>query len=1106
MKIYSVIFCLFVPLFILGQSSVLSSGQWYKVGVTETGLYKIDRATLDALGVPLLVESGKIKLYGNGVRGALPQENALERPVDLLENPIFISGASDGSFDDSDYLLFYGIGPHKEVWSGDGFNFERNIYSDTSFYFLRIDGAEGKRVQSVDNPAGNATAIVSTFDDNIVYEDDQLNIISSGRRWLGKSLSNGETLTFNYFIKGLAGKFNGRILVVNQSPQESEFSISANSNTLSSISVGAIPSGPGTAYSRKGKEEVLNFSFLGNEELNFQITFRGSATGSRGSLDRFFLTFQRDLRLYGVETDFRSVLGTGELTEYRINNAQGTTIWNVTDAANVHEQAYDLNEGIASFKNQSEELQEYVVFSGSDFPSPFVFGEIPNQNLRGFTNFDGIIISPTAFLPEAGRLAQFHSLNDGLSVKVVTPEQVYNEFSSGRQDITAIRDYTKYVYENGGLLKYLLLFGDCSYDYKDRITPNTNFVPTYESRESFHPVFSYSSDDYYAFFEENEGYWDERLSGDHTMEIGVGRLPVKTIAEAAAVVDKIIYYSTSPNTLGKWRNELAYVADDGDNNLHTNDADSLSNLVDTTFTQYVISKLYLDAFEQESSGSKDLSPQTTAALKSQIKKGSFIINFLGHGNENLWTEEEILTKDDISALTNRNRLPVFVTATCEFGRYDDPLQVSGAEELLLLETGGGIALLTTSRPVFASTNFSLNKAFHENVFNREARLGDIISITKNNGLEGRVNRNFTLLGDPMMRPAFPKLDIVLDEVGNGPDTLKALQRVTLSGEIWENGNIMNDFNGQMTIDVLDVEQEFETLGQESNPYTYSLRSNAIFRGEATVADGEFEFSFIVPKNISYQLERGKISLYAWDFGLSMDAAGSSRNFVVGGTFGNAIADNTPPTIKLYLNDESFENGGTVGSSALFIAQINDESGITTSKLGVVEGIVLEFESQKINLNEYYTASPDTFTEGRVVYPLADLAPGSYQATLKVWDTHNNSSASVIRFDVSSEPEIFTFNEIAYPNPATDRMTFYFEHDREDEDLNVRFKVYNAGGSIQYANNYLFRNSSREVEIKWNLSTNSGQPLNQGIYYYRLVIKSNFDGAAKEITEKIVLIK
>ena len=1104
MKVYLATLCLILSLSALGQSSVLSSGRWYKVGITETGLYKIDRATLDALGVPFSVEPNKIKLFGNGVRGVLPQENAEERPVDLVENPIFINGESDGLFDDADYLLFYGVGPHKEVWTQHGFDFERNTYSDTSFYFIRIDGEEGRRVQSLDNPSGAAATIISTFDDHIIYEDDRLNIIFSGRRWLGKGLSNGEHLTFNYFIDGLSGEINGNIIVVGQSPQENEFAISANGNKISSISVSKVPFGEGTEYSRKGREGILDFSFSSTENLNFQVIYQKNAADSRGFLDRFFLTFKRELQLYGVETDFRTVSGTGELVEYRINNSQGATIWNVTDVANIYEQSYEVNEGIISFKNQSEKLQEYVVFSGGDFPGPFVFGEVSNQNLRGAANFDGIIIAPPAFLSEADRLARFHSSNDGLSVKVVTPRQIYNEFSSGRQDITAIRDYVKYIYENGESLKYLLLFGDCSYDYKNRITSNTNFVPTYESRESLHPIFSYASDDYYAFLEEEEGLWEERLSGDHTMEIGVGRLPVKTISEAATVVDKIIYYGTSPNMLGSWRNELTYVADDEDNNIHVIDADSLSGFVDTTFIQYNINKLYLDAFRQEGA-SKDLSPQTAAALRSRIKEGSFIINFLGHGNTDFWTEEKILTKDDIDELTNRNRLPIFVTATCEFGRHDDPLRVSGAEELLLSERGGGIALLTTSRPVFASTNFSLNKAFHESVFNDGDRLGDIIRFTKNNGLEGRINRNFTLLGDPMMRPAFPKLDIVFDDVEDKLDTLRALQKVTLSGEVQDNGIIKNTFNGQMKIKVFDVAQEFETRGHKSNdPYTYSSRNNAIFRGEAMVVNGKFDFSFIVPKNISYQLDRGKISLYAWDFDLNIDAAGSSHNFIVGETLDNGIADNTPPNIRLYLNDESFKNGGKVGSSSLLIAQIKDDSGITTLKLGVIEGILLEIGDQKINLNEYYSASSDTFTEGRVVYPLEDLVPGSYRVILKVWDTHNNSSTSTIEFNVSSEPEIFTFNETAYPNPAADHTTFYFEHDREDEDLNVNLKVHDARGSIQYEKDYLFRNSSRSVKIKWNLDTNSGQPLNRGIYYCRLIIKSNFDGAAKEIVEKLVL--
>lgn len=1088
------------------QSSVLSSGDWYKIAVTESGIYKIDRNTLDALGVPATVNPEEIRLFGNGVRGILPQENSMPRPSDLQENPILVSGDSDGSFDSDDYILFYAFGPHREVWDADGFDYGLNIYSDTAYYFLSVSGPPGKRIVAQESLTDDSAITIATFDDHIGFESDEVNIISSGRRWLGEILSGGERLSFDYFLEGLVGQVSCNMTVVNQSPQLATFEITNDRSAINSITVSSIPSGPGTTYSLKGEEETVSFTFSSSEDLALEILYEANTSDSRGYLDLFTLTFQRDLRLYGVETDFRTTSGVNEVIEYQIDNVSGATIWNVSNAENIYQQNYEIIDDKISFKSQSDEVEEFVIFSGSDFPSPFVMGTVKNQDIKDKINFDGLIVAAPAFLAEAERLAQFHLTHDGLLVQVVTPRQIYNEFSSGRQDITAIRDYARYMYENGGRLKYLLLFGDCSYDYKDRISFNTNLVPTYESRESFDPIFSYSSDDYFAFLDEDEGAWIESRSGDHTMEIGVGRLPARSVGEAEVMVDKIIYYATSPNTLGKWRNEITYVADDGDGNRHVDDAESLSILVDSSYAQYNINKLFLDAFEQESGASKDLSPQATAALKTRIKEGTFLINFLGHGNENLWTEEEIITKDEIAELTNRNKLPIFVTATCEFGRFDDPTQVSGAEELMLLETGGGIALLTTSRPVFASTNFTLNQAFHTGMYQGKKRLGDIIKETKNNGLEGAVNRNFTLLGDPMMRPAFPELQIVLEDSNNELDTLSALETISISGEVRENDVTRTDFNGRLVARVYDEAQEFETRGQEDTPYTYELRSNVIFSGEATVQNGVFDFSFIVPKNISYQFERGKISVYAWDYDSNLDADGSSRDIVVGGTAVNVEADTEPPLIEMYLNDETFQNGGVVGNSPLLIARLSDQSGITTSSIGVVEGIVLEIGDQTINLNEFYTASPDSFQEGYVVYPLVDLETGKYDVSLKVWDTHNNSTTSSISFEVTDAPRIFIFNEVAYPNPAVDYMKFYFEHDREDEDLNVDFRVFNSKGEMLHLAEYLIRNANREVEIEWDLSTSSGQRLNQGVYYYQLLIKSNFDGAAKEIAKKLVLSK
>lgn len=1109
MKRLFCIFCMCALHLSFGQSSVLSEGTWFKVGVTTTGIYKIDLNTLSALGVSSSVQPAKIKLYGNGLKGILPQANADDRPVDLIENAIFVSGESDGQFNSDDYILFYGVGPDKNRWESSGFEYEKNIYSDTTFYFIKIDGEQGKRITSQSNLAGATDATVTSFDDAIVFEEDRSNLISSGRGWYGETLASGDSKSFTHQIDEVNSSLKLTLSAVSRSSQNATFGVTVNGASVGAVVIDPIPSGPGSTYSIKAKQQTQTFSIPSSSTLNLAIKFNGNGSGEIGYIDYYHLTFQRNLRFVSNEIAFRWINNVGQLLKYEILNASESTIWNVTDPTNTVKQEHSSVADKAIFQSKSNQVEEFLVFKGSDFPTPFIFGNVPNQDLHGDVGYDALIITNPNFKQAADQLAEFHQTHDNLTVKVVTTSEVYNEFSSGRQDVSAIRDYAKYVYEKGGKLKYLLLLGDCSYDYKDRVAGNTNYVPTYESRESFHPIYSYSSDDYFGFFEDTEGTWLESIAGDHTLEIGIGRLPAKSLQEATDMVDKIIYYSTSVNTLGKWKSEVTYVADDGDGNVHVRHVEDLSELIDTTYAQYNINKILLDAYQQESSGSVERSPQASASLKTRIKNGTFYVNYIGHGNERLWMEEEILSSIDIERLTNRNKLPIFVTATCEFGRYDDPIKVSGAERLLLRTQGGGIALLTTSRPVLASTNFSLNKAFHKNIFRQELgqslRLGDVIRLTKNEGLEGAVNRNFTLLGDPMLMPSYPGLDVVIKESSSVGDTLSALEKITFEGEIQENGSLQTDFNGKMIVGVFDLKQVFKTKGQESSPYPYTLRSNALFRGESSVTSGKFSFSFIVPKNISYQYKKGKMSLYAWDEKNNVDADGSSRSFVIGGTANNPPEDSTPPEINAYMNDSSFVDGGLVGKSPLLIAHLADESGITTSRSGVVEGITLTIGDTEVNLNDFYSSKIDDYQKGTIVYPLQELAPGDYAAKLRVWDTYNNSSETVIRFRVADEPTLFVYNPLVYPNPVSMNTTFSFEHDREDEDLDIVLLVYNSQGKEMNRSTFRYENSPRIIKVSWQAITNTGSTLTQGVYHAKMIIRSTLDGASKEIYQKLIIL-
>ena len=1109
-----IILLIFVGFKLKAQPSVLSQGDWYKIGVTHSGLYKVDVATLSALGINIQeIIPQKIRIYGNGIKGILDQRNSVSRPTDLIENTVYISGEADRSFDTEDFILFYGIGPHLEGWEESNFVYEYNIYSDTSYYFINIGDAsspDGLRILDKENLNMTPSRTIEEYDDFIIYEEDINNLLGSGRQWFGDILYDNDFFRTSYAVKGILAPATLQLNVISNSTNPSTFEIQINSESIGTIAVDEILDGDNT-YTNRAIQNRETFPINPTEDLNLSIRFDNNSAGSgAGYLDYYIFNFKRRLSLYDRQTTFRNIASVDGINEYRINNATSATIWDITNPTTVKNQIFTTSNDQAIFRSQSNMVEEYVIFSGTDFPRPAVFGRIKNQNLKGETHIDGIIITHPNFLSQAQELQIFHSQQDHLNIKVATTSEVFNEFSSGRQDITAIRDYARYVYLHGGKrLKYLLLFGDCSYDYKYRLNENTNYVPTYQSRNSFHPINSYVSDDYYGFLEDEEGEWVENRTGDHTLEIGIGRLPVKTAEEARQVVNKIKHYLTNPASLGKWKNQISYVADDGDANIHAIHVERLSEIIDTAHVQYNISKLLLDAFEKEN----NRSPQATSTLKNEIKTGTFLVNFIGHGSERLWTEEEIFSSSMIDLLTNLDNLPIFITATCDFGKYDDPRNVSGGEKLLLNPNGGAIALLTTSRLVRASTNFSLNLAFHKNILQKVngnfQRMGDIVKKTKNAGLEGSINRNFTLLGDPMLLPAYPKYDVVtISNTSN--DTLSALKKMTFRGEIRSNNQKMDDFNGKISISVFDIEQTFVTKGQliganrgnaaYNTPYNYTLRNNIIFNGQSSVNDGAFSFTFVVPKNISYQYQNSKITFYAWSEEQKVDAYGFSNNIVIGGTHPDAPEDNTPPDIDMYLNHRSFTNGSEVSRSPLLIAHIEDDFGITTTNNGFTNGIILTVNEQSFQINNFYTADTDSYQQGTVIYPIQNLAPGQYTATLQVWDSYNNTREKSISFVVPEKPSILIFNQRIYPNPFSENATISFEHDRSEENLQIRIFLYNVEGRTVYEETRKIENSDSNVTIPLNAYNH--HLLNSGIYFYRLVIFSLSDAAKGEISGRI----
>ncbi|MEQ9231744.1 MAG: type IX secretion system sortase PorU, partial [Cyclobacteriaceae bacterium] len=629
-------FFLVLAFFLAQGQSVLQSGQWVKVGVTETGIYKLDKNFLDAIGFPVnSIDPRTLKVFGNGGGGMLPQPNATERPFDLIENSILAVGQEDGTLDNADYFLFYGRSSDKINWSSGGVEYENNLYADTTYYFITYDGDSGKRISTVGSLA-EQPAKITVFDDAIIHELDEENILKSGRDWFGEDFSPATQLseTFNFTLENVTSFEALELFAMARSVAECSFDVSVNDTQVGTLIIDPIPSGPGTTYSIKGEESYDEFPLSGaSDNLKITFSFNPGEGVSIGYINWFIARVKRELSVTDSGIHFRSVESLDNaISSYSIENANGTTqVWDVTSGTEPAKIQHTLIGSTALFSSASDEIKEFVAFNGTNFPNPKSFGAVQNQSIKSNVAVDGIIVANPEFLAQAQRLADFHGSNSGLTVAVVSTQEVFNEFSSGMQDVTAIRDFAKYAYDEGGRLKYLLLFGDGSYDYKDRKTNNTNLVPIYESRQSLHPIFSHSSDDYFGFLEDSEGEWEESSLGDHTLEIGVGRLPVKTVQEAKTVVDKIIRYSTSPGAMGKWRNEIVYVADDGDSNIHMDHGEALSAIVDNS-SNFNTRKLYLDAFEQEVTPSREESSALTRAINLAVKNGAFFIDFIGHGN------------------------------------------------------------------------------------------------------------------------------------------------------------------------------------------------------------------------------------------------------------------------------------------------------------------------------------------------------------------------------------------------------------------------------------------------------------------------------------------
>lgn len=1102
------------------QSVLSSPGRsWFKLSVKSDAVYKVDYNFLKSIGFnPDAQNSARIQLFTSPAQGMLPQPNSV-RNNDLIEVPIYLFDGGDGKMHGGDYFLFFGKGPDRYgVDPGTGIAFyENHLYTDENYYFLSVGTSNGLRV-SVNEDSGGAFPSVDEFDDVGYYESELTNVLRSGRSWYGEQFGATLEYTIRFDHSGVIAGTPVKLLtgVMGRTFSPASFQFYINNVQVDNQPLPPVEDLPFDTLGIEVKAIIAtNATTVGasgraNQDVKVRFT-KGSDKKSYGYLDYLILQTKRTLALTGNQTIFRSLKSLDQpVTRYAIQ--QATTngmVWDVTGLQpSVYR--YTTTSGVSRFTAPSTELKTFVIVSHQSYPVPLFISTVEAQNLRGLGATDLLVITAPEFESEAQRFAEYRTSHSGLNVSVVTTIQVYNEFSGGKQDVSALRDFVKHLYDKGTGLKNVLLIGRGSYDYKKNLAFNKSFVPLYQSRNSLDPLKTYGSDDFIGFLEDSEGNWGEDPVEPHTLDIGIGRIPVKKVEEAKDWVDKVIAYEKKT---GPWRKRILFAADDGDFNLHQGQANQLAEGLSALHPEVDVRKVYLDAFAQTTNKSGPISIPARKALAQAVNEGVGIINFTGHGSELQWMQERILDQLSLDEWKPSNRYPFLLTATCEFGRHDDPGLISTAELALFRKNSGTIGMLTTSRPVFSSTNFTLNNAFYSSLFTRSNGLiqnwGAVFRMTKNASMVGVSNRNFGLLGDPSMLPPLGSSSIVIDEVNNltsGSDTLKALSHVQIRGSIFSNGVMDLQYNGTAQLTLLDTATTHVTLGDENAPFEYTLYDNALFRGQASVQAGAFELDFILPKAMDSTVDFGKIVAYAQATG-KQDALGALIDVKTGGQETVTGTDTSGPGIELFMGDTTFLPGGLVGPTSRIVAILTDENGIDISNYEPANDIrgVLD-DTLTINLNGYYQADVGTYRRGKVDYPIDGLSTGSHLLTLYATDTYGNTSSAAIPFTVTDSPGIVIESWLNYPNPFSESTIFHFKHSRPGEDLEAAVTIFDRMGKVVLYNTYQIGSSTYKVDLPpWDGTSADGNKLSEGLYLMKLSLRSLLDGTKNERLAKVILV-
>ena len=1060
------------------NNSVLSKGRFVKVRINESGVYKLTYADLRSKGI----EPSNVRMFGYG--GAVLEENfELAKHDDLPEIAVYDTG---------DAILFYAQGINKWTYNStsDMFVHQLNPYSVYGYYFVTSDNVgEKKRIQQKNEINIPSTAVindVSEFTDYKVHEKEQNYVLKSGRELYGEVFTNSVPVNLPFSFPNIlqTASLKTRIEVVQSSSGSSIFYLKLNDsqkniNFSSSVSV------------------IYTFT-PSSDNLSFSLSYRGASTGFLNYLE---VNAQRNLKMVNAAMLFHNKknLSDNSYNRYLLETDNSNIqIWDINDQINVRRIPVTRENGKLVFTDSAPAAKSYLAIDPaalSGISSATLLDELASQNIHGMDPVDMLIITHPNFVGAAQTLAQAHLEINGFKVGVVTTEQVYNEFSSGTPDVSAYRWAAKMFYDkpqnNDDKIRYLLLFGKGSFDNRGLLTASgSNMVLTYQSANSLIHETTYSTDDYFGLLDDSEGL---SLGDSDRVDIGIGRFPVVSTEDAYGVVNKTIAYMRNENN-GSWKNQLCFLGDDGDKNAHMIDANEFADIIHRKHPSYHVNKILWDAYQQEINASGEAIPAIRNRFHNLLRSGLLFIAYMGHSNANGMSNENIFTYNDANALRNKN-LPLFSAGTCELSYYDRD-GVSTGEEVVRNSQGGGIGCFSAVRVVYPTQNYKILKLFSNFLFQPESErhlsIGDAVMKAKKADTDNFNNNTlkYVYLGDPAVKLRLPnQYQILATEINEtsitGNDTLRALSANTIKGIVADNdGQVNSRFNGTLHVMVLDKEETLLTLGNEGNePLKYKDRPNTIFRGTATVKNGEFEFDFMLPKDIKYNYGTGRMIFYAYTNDNLYEAQGHCENFIIGGSIDNIEHITDGPLVNMYLNHAGFVSGGKVNETPIFTAHVSDEYGINISSPTPGHDIMLMVDNKSYILNNYYEAKQDTYKEGTINYQFSELDEGYYTLMFRIWNLYNVSTVEYMDFQVvkNLNPEIFSVT--CYPNPASTETNIIVTHDREDEIISMTVDVYDLSGRRIWS-----RTSENSTLINWNLTTDTGQQVPNGMYIYRVSVK------------------